>query len=47
MSESFMFTERRNAAAFWLGSAIVAVGVLLYQKLEVLTLGGIPESAEL
>lgn len=26
----FMFAERRNALAFWLGSAVVAIGVLLH-----------------
>ncbi len=30
MSETFMFGERRNALAFWLGSVVVAIGVLLH-----------------
>lgn len=30
MSDMHMFAERRNASAFWLGSTIVAVGVLLH-----------------
>jgi putative MFS transporter len=30
MSDMFMFAERRNAFMFWLGAAIVGVGVLLH-----------------
>src|SRR5271163_490047 len=30
MQNLFMFSERRNALAFWLGSAVVAIGVLLH-----------------
>ena len=30
MSDTFLFNERRNALAFWLGSAVVAIGVLLH-----------------
>ncbi len=30
MSEMFLFSERRNALLFWLGSAVVTVGVLLH-----------------
>src|SRR5580692_986457 len=30
MQNLFMFGERRNAFAFWFGSAIVTVGVLLH-----------------
>ena len=29
-SGSFLFAERRNALAFWVGSAVVAVGVVLH-----------------
>jgi len=27
---SFQFSERRNALAFWIGSAVVSVGVVLH-----------------
>ena len=30
LSERFIFAERRNALAFWVGSAVVALGVLLH-----------------
>jgi MFS transporter, putative metabolite:H+ symporter len=30
VSDTFLFAERRNAVAFWLGSAIVAIGVMLH-----------------
>ncbi|MGA3399570.1 MAG: MFS transporter [Acetobacteraceae bacterium] len=30
MSETFLFAQRRNAPAFWFGSAVVAIGVLLH-----------------
>ena len=27
---SFQFSQRRNALAFWIGSAVVSIGVLLH-----------------
>lgn len=53
MSEKFLFAERRNAFAFWLGSAVVTVGVLLHMPMYWMgrnmgfMLAGMPMDAEM